>query len=263
MIDPIKAFASALTPTQLSELFSHYSPASFHYELENYEARMRASDPTVSIHLFRLSRILRDMLFTCPSIHFGRAMATQSKVLDGDFAGVHLYVMNQSMLTPLWAGAGMPYISVSHGSDHNYMFGGLFPEGEVSTADQQLAEQFVSSFARFAYTGKPGGLGGGSGGDGSEDWPALGEGGGSELEGIPLQVVGGPLGSGSCRVGAKGREAEGLGLGGESLQQVMRENVGYEGMKSRTEALRSQQLERENLVERCRFMDSLAESLGV
>jgi hypothetical protein len=259
MISPIKAFASGLSSKQMSDLFSHYEADDFRYELENYEARKEASDPKVSIHFFRLSRILRDMLFTCSSINFGRAMAEQSKVLDSSFPGVHLYALNQSMLTPLWKGAGMPYISVSHGSDHNYIFGGHFPEGEVSPADQKLSEQFVKSFTNFAYTGNPS-L---DGSDGFQNWPAVSSGGLSMSEEIPLQVIGGPLGSGSCRVRIQAHEPESLTPGEDLAQQVMGEKVGYEGMKSRTEALRLQQLEREKLVERCTFMNSLAESLGV
>lgn len=259
MIRPIKGFASGLSTKQMSDLFSHYKPDDFRYELENYEARKGITDPTVSIHFFQLSRILRDMLFTCSSINFGHAMAKQSRVLDSSFPGVHLYALNQSMLTPLWKGAGMPYISVSHGSDHNYIFGGHFPEGEVSPADQKLSEQFVQSFVNFAYTGNPNVDGNG----GLQNWAALGSEGRSISEEIPLQVIGGPLGSGSCIVRSQGSEHGHFARGEELPQQIMGEQVGYEGMRSRTETLRLQQVEREKLIERCTFMNSLAESLGV
>ena len=256
MINPIKAFAFGLSPEQMSELFSHYESGDFRYELDSYEARKKPSDPTVSIHFFRLSRILRDMLFTCSSINFGLAMEKQSKALNGDFPGVYLYALNQSMLTPLWKGAGMPYISVSHGSDHNYMFGGHFPEGKVSSADQQLSEQFVKSFTNFAYTGSPRFDGDG----GFQNWPSVGSGGSSILEEIPMQVIGGPLGSGSCRV--RTLEPDDLNPGENLLQEAIEENARYGGMKSRSEALRLQQLEREKLIRRCIFMNTLAETLG-
>ncbi|PVI00996.1 alpha/beta-hydrolase [Periconia macrospinosa] len=259
MIRPIKSFASGLSPKQMSELFSHYEADDFRYELENYEARKEATDPTVSIHFFRLSRILRDMLFTCSSINFSHAMAKQSSAIDGNFPGVYLYALNQSMLTPLWKGAGMPYISVSHGSDHNYIFGGHFPEGEVSPADQKLSEHFVNSFVNFAYTGNPNV----QGNSGFQNWAAVGSEGHSISEEIPVQVIGGPLGSGSSRVRVKGHGPGDLVPGEESAQQILGEKVDYEGMKSRTEALRLQQLEREKLIERCTFMNSLAETLGV
>ena len=259
MILPIKGFASGLSTKQMSDLFSHYKPEDFRYELENYEARKESTDPTVSIHFFRLSRILRDMLFTCSSINFGHAVAKQSRVLDSNFPGVCLYALNQSMMTPLWKGAGMPYIGVSHGSDHNYIFGGHFPEGEVSPADQKLSEQFVQSFVNFAYTGNPNV----DENEGFRNWVAVGTSGRSISEEIPLQVIGGPLGSGSCTVGSQGSDDVQFAPGEEPPQRTMGEHVGYEGMKSRAEALRLQQVEREKLIERCAFMDSLAETLGV
>lgn len=259
MIAPIKAFASSLNPKQISELFSHYDAADFRYELENYEARKDASEPTVSIHFFRVSRILRDMLFTRSSIHFGHAMAKHSHALDSNFPGVHLYALNQSMLTPLWKGAGMPHISVSHGSDHNYIFGGHFLGGEVSPADQELSEIFVKSFVNFAYTGDLSVAGSG----GFDDWPAVGSEEGSIPEEIPLQVIGGRLGSGSCQVRAEEHGHKMSMSGEDTAQQVMREHVEYAGMKSKAEALRLQQLEREKLIKRCAFVNTLAETLGV
>ncbi|CAI6332772.1 unnamed protein product [Periconia digitata] len=259
IIPLIKNFASDLTPEQISNLFSHYQEEDFRYELDNYNARKENSEPAISIHFFRLTRILRDMLFTCSSLHFGRAVAQQSKLLDNDFAGVHLYVLNQSMLTPLWKRAGMPYIGVSHGSDHNYIFGGHFPEGEVSPADQELSEKFVKSFAAFAYTGNPN-L---SRDADFQDWPAVGEGERAASGEIPLQVIGGPLGSGSCRVRSDGSDGGKWAPGEDVSQQIIGEGVGYESMKSKAEALRLQQLEREKLVERCAFIDGLSETLGV
>jgi hypothetical protein len=259
MVNPIKAFASGLSREQMSELFSNYEAGDFRYELDNYEARKEPSDPTVSIHFFRLSRILRDMLFTCSSINFGLAMEKQSKALDNDFPGIHVYVMNQSMLTPLWKGAGMPYISIPHGSDHNYMFGGHFLEGEVNLADQQLSEEFVKSFANFAYTGSPSF----DGNSGFQNWPSIGSGGYSTLKEIRMQVIGGPLGSGSCRVRTDSLKPDSLNSSTNLAQEVMGESARYERMKSKTEALRLQQLEREKLIKRCTFMNTLAETLGV
>ncbi|KAF1954079.1 alpha/beta-hydrolase [Byssothecium circinans] len=261
MIAPIKAFASGLTSEQMTKLFSYYDATDFQYELENYEARKEVSEPTVSVHFFRLSRILRDILFTCSSINFGHAMAKHSQALDADFPGVRLYVLNQSMLTPLWKGAGMPYIGVSHGSDHNYIFGGHFLEGEVSKADQELSETFVESFVNFAYTGNPVSAEAG----GFDDWPAIRADEDAILDEVPVQVIGGPLGSGSCRVRANEHMHEHATprLDEDGTQHPIGEKFEYGGMKSKTEALRLQQLGREKLIQRCSFVNSLAETLGV
>ncbi|KAF2709147.1 alpha/beta-hydrolase [Pleomassaria siparia CBS 279.74] len=259
MVAPVKAFASGLTSEQMAELFSYYEEADFRYEVENYEARKEASEPIVSVHYFRLSRILRDILFTCSSINFGHAMAKHSQALDTDFSGVRLYVLNQSMLTPLWKGVGMPYISVSHGSGHNYIFGGHFLEGEVSPADQELSETFVKSFINFAYTGNPVT----AEADGFGNWPAIRAESEASLKEVPVQLIGGPLGSGSCRVHADVQEHAMPTLDKHGEQHVMGEQVEYMGMKSKTEALRVQQLGREKLIRRCTFVNGLAEALGV
>jgi hypothetical protein len=259
MIGPIKTFASGLSSEEFTELFSHYDPADFQYELDNYNARKEESDPALSVHFFRLSRILRDMLFTCSSINFGHAMAKHSAEINPDFQGVRLYDLNQSMLTPMWKGTGMPYISVSHGSDHNYIFGGHFLEGEVSPADQELSEAFTKSFLNFAYTGNP--VSGQAGEFG--DWPAVGTEFEAETREVPIQVIGGPFGSGSCKVRADVSEDELPKVHMEGAQEVLGEEVQYVGMKTKAEAQRLEQLSREKLIQRCAFIDSLSATLGV
>lgn len=107
---PIKNFAHALTDKDYESLFSLYPPVDFADEVKNYNARKEESDPIAPVHYFRVSRILRDMMFTCPSIDFGYEMSRQSKALDPTFSGVRLYDLNQSMLTPMFKGAGMPYM---------------------------------------------------------------------------------------------------------------------------------------------------------
>jgi hypothetical protein len=78
-----------------------------------------------------------------------------------------------------------------------------------------------------------------------------------------MQVIGVPLGSGSCRVRTDSLEPDSLNLSTNLPQEVMGESARYERMKSETEALRLQQLEREKLIKRCTFMNTLAETLGV
>lgn len=107
---PIKNFAHALTDKDYESLFSLYPPVDFADEVKNYNARKEESDPIAPVHYFRVSRILRDMMFTCPSIDFGYEMSRQSKALDPTFSGIRLYDLNQSMLTPMFKGAGMPYM---------------------------------------------------------------------------------------------------------------------------------------------------------
>jgi len=93
----------------------------------------------------------------------------------------------------------MPYIGVSHGSDTNYIFNGLFPEGEVTEDDQTLSKNFSESFINFAYTGMP--TDGSNGAGVPHAWPVAF----TELEQaepvqLNLETVGGPLGTGAASV---------------------------------------------------------------
>jgi hypothetical protein len=112
----IQKFAPALDDYDFAQLFLRYTAAEFEDRVNNYECAKEEDDPKVSVHYFRLSQLLRDMLFTCSSIDFGFEMSKQSHDLGLESHGVRLYALNQSMLTPLWKGAGMPYVGVSHGS---------------------------------------------------------------------------------------------------------------------------------------------------
>lgn len=156
MIRAIKQFSHAMTPAQFSTLFSLYPSSDFEEEKLNYDSRKSAEDPVISVDYFRVSKILGDILFTCSSIEYGyHMMKHTSQSIDPDFLAVRLYSLNQSMLTPLFRAGGMPYLDVPHGSDTNYIFNGVFPEGEINEEDKQLSELFARSFINFAYTGNP------------------------------------------------------------------------------------------------------------
>lgn len=69
------------------------------------------------------------------------------------FPGVYHYVLNQSMVTPLFHGAGTPYLGAVHGSDLDYTYNNMFPREAFSEADLWLSDFFISLFVNFAYTG--------------------------------------------------------------------------------------------------------------
>jgi carboxylesterase type B len=154
MISTIKRFASDLTDEDLSDIFALYTPDDFHSRLIEYEAAKSEDDSVVYVHYFRLARILRDLLFTCSSIDLGLKICKQSRQADFKPSNVWLYILNQSMLTPLWKEAGMDYVGVSHGSDTNYLFR-LFPEGKIQPDDYKLADSFAKAFIQFVSTGDP------------------------------------------------------------------------------------------------------------
>jgi len=260
MISPIKAFAHALSPEQYSKLFSLYKPEEFEEEFNNYQSRKSSNDPEMTINFFRASRIIRDLLFTCSSIDFGLEMTKQSRELDPDFSGVRLYDLNQSALSTMFQKAGMPYVQIPHGSDTNYIFNGILPEtnGEMSAKDRELSEMFALSLINFAWNGNPNARGNSA--KRFSEWPnAYGESGDPTASDLSIQIIGGPYGTGSVSLSRKAKpDIEGLGE-----QQVLAEDFAYGEMKSASSLMRQRLLEQEKLFERCEYIKSLSEALGV
>lgn len=263
---PIKAFAHELTTEDYEQLFSLYSVSDFEEDVRNYEDSKAASDPDVSVHFFRASRILRDILFTCSSIDFGYEMSRQSRVTHPTFPGVRFYDLNQSMLAPLFKGVGMSYIRVAHGSDTNYIFYGVYPEGSVSEDDRKLSQSMATAFINFAYSGDP---------TSAEDehfssWPeafpdpkTLDGSMASTLSSFNVHVIGGPLGSGSCHVSSDYTNAYVIGQEDNGFQQPLVDSVGYTEMESMASQTRKREVGREKLLERCAFISTLSEKFGV
>ncbi|KAI0837994.1 alpha/beta-hydrolase [Hypoxylon sp. FL0890] len=262
----ISPYAHALTDKDYEEIFSRYPASDFEEDLKNYEAHKKDSDPVVPINFYRISRILRDIFFSCSSINFGYEMSRQSKDLDPAFPGVRVYDLNQSMLAPMLAAAGMPYLGTCHGSDTNYIFNGVFPEGQVLGSDKQLSESMAGSFINFAYTGNPTYAGDVHFNSWPEAFP--------ETEGLSehfdehlpssmnLQLIGGPLGTGHSFLKVKDRNVEfEASLG--TMQEPLGQGVEFGEMESEASQRRQRLLEHEKLLERCAFIDSLSEKLGV
>ncbi|KAI1823228.1 alpha/beta-hydrolase [Xylaria intraflava] len=256
-----KPFAHTLTDDDYQTLFSLYPASDFQMEAENYELNRKESDPAVPINFFRLSRMLRDVLFSCSSLGFGYEMSKQSKALNPAFPGVRLYDLNQSMLTPMMAAIGLPYMGVCHGSDTHYILNGLFPEGEVPEADQVLARSMTSSFINFAYTGDPTVPGDEHFSSWPESFPEIGHTDTSMPSTVNLQLIGGPLGTGPGTLKA-GNAADSATYTYEN-QAVMGQGVQYGEMGSAASEVRQRAIEREKLIERCEFIDTLSEKLGI
>ncbi|OTA61481.1 alpha/beta-hydrolase [Hypoxylon sp. EC38] len=262
----IKPWAHALTDDDYEDIFSLYPASDFEEEFSNYEARKKESDPVIPIHFYRVSRILRDILFTCSSINFGFEMSRQSKALDPNFPGVRLYDLNQTVLSPLLASAGMPYLGTCHGSDTNYIFNGVFPEGQMSEYDQLLSESMAGSFINFAYTGDPTYAGDVHFNSWPESFPEAERLSENSDEHLPscmnLQLIGGPLGTGYSTLRAKYAYAK-LDASFGTVQEPLGQAVEFGEMEYKTSQKRKRVLEREKLLERCAFIDSLSEKLGV
>ncbi|KAI8962346.1 alpha/beta-hydrolase [Daldinia sp. FL1419] len=261
---PIKVIAHTLTDKDYEDLFYFYPASDFEEDVQNYEASKALADPTVSVHYFRASRILRDILFTCSSIDFGYEMSRQSQ--NPDFPGVRLYDLNQSMLTPLFRNAGMPYIGVAHGSDTNYIYNGVFPEGTISEEDQKLSHSMATAFINFAYTGDPTSAGDEHFGFWPEAFPdstKLEKSLDSSPSNFNAYVIGGPLGSGSCQVSPEGTHAYVVEQENDGVQQPLVDGNKYAEMTTRNSQMRKQEINRQKLIERCTFISTLSEKLAV
>lgn len=256
MKGPIKNFAHALTDEDYEKLFSLYPAADFEQDVQNYEARKSESDPVAPVHYFRVARILRDLLFTCSSIDFGFHVSTQSRQENPGFPGVRLYDLNQSMLTPMFRGAGMPWLGAIHGSDMDYLFNNVFPKEHMSEQDRKLSDYLQAAFINFAYTGHP-----------NQDNVIPGvtiwaEAFPFTAEGMNLQVIGGPLGTGSCHVTQAAHDTMNIDQQHGTLESLFDGGVIYGEMDFDAVQVRKKLLEYEKLFERCAFINDLSEKLG-
>ncbi|KAH9892085.1 alpha/beta-hydrolase [Xylariomycetidae sp. FL2044] len=267
--DDIKAalqgFAHALSADDYEKILSLYPASDFEEDVRNWESAKAESDPDISVHFFRASRILRDILFTCSSMDFGYEMSRQSKALDPAFPGVRLYDLNQSMLAPMFEAAGMPYIRAPHGSDTHYVFD-IFLEGDITDDDQKLAQSMAAALVNFAYTGDPTP-------DNNEDfgrWPEAFPSTTNSLDEHPdlgpldanILVIGGPLGTGYSPVRSDGAYNTRQATEG-SQQQQLADSIEYGEMPSMSAEIRNREIQRERLLERCALVGTLAEKLGV
>jgi hypothetical protein len=256
----IRRFASSLDESDFAALFEFYSVADFEDKVRDYNAVKEEADPVVPVHYFRISQILRDVLFTCSSIDFGYEMSKQSGNVGQN---TRLYVLNQSMMAPLWKGAGMPYVGVSHDSDTHYIFNGVFPEGEISESDHALSRSVAEAFIRFAATSDPNSPHAIDG----EHWPEAFEHMTKQEEprNMLLQIVGGPYGAATAKISTKdddfiGRAEYDASDLGNSQQRLQGHELG--GMTSKSSQLRNEILAREKLLERCAFINGLTDKLG-
>ncbi|KAI0024063.1 Alpha/Beta hydrolase protein [Xylariomycetidae sp. FL0641] len=264
MKTPIKNFAHALTDDDYERLFALYPAADFEQDVRIYEARKQESDLEIPVHYFRAARIMRDLLFTCSSIDFGHEVSARSKALDPMFPGVWHYDLNQSTVTPMFHGAGMPWLGAVHGSDMDYFYNNMLSFEQLSEEDQHVSTTMLTSLLTFAYAGHPG--------DGNDRWPetfvdapglpAGEESRGEGLLGMNLQLIGGPYGTGTAHIGGVSKLVfSGSQMG--DMQNPLDSGVQYAEMDSAESQQRSDLLQQEKLLERCAFISTLSEKLGI
>ncbi|KAG8169849.1 hypothetical protein KVR01_000594 [Diaporthe batatas] len=254
---PIKNFAHSLTEEDYQNLFSLYPAKDFEQDVKHYEARKSESDPVAPVHYFRVARIMRDLLFTCSSIDFGYHVSKQPSTRDPSFPSVRLYDLNQSMLTPMFHEAGMPWLGAIHGSDLDYLFNNVFPKEHMSEEDRRLSEYLQAAFINFAYAGHPDHENGIAG---DATWPESFPEGGEDFN---LQVIGGPQGTGNCHLSeAAAHDTMKIDEQLGEMQNPLEDVIQYGEMGSDAVQKRQDLIEHERLMERCAFISSLSEKLG-
>ncbi|KAI0479318.1 alpha/beta-hydrolase [Xylariaceae sp. FL0804] len=264
MKTPLKEFAHALTDNDYEHLFALYPASDFEQDVRNYDARKQDSDPEVSVHFFRIARILRDLMFACSSVDFGYETWKQSRNLDSNFPGVWHYDLNQSTVTPMFHAAGMPWLGAVHGSDMDYIYNNMVPKDQLAEGDREVSSMLATSFVEFAYSGHPRGQDGKLWPESFAELRALGEetSDGTSPSGMNLQLIGGPFGTGSSylerAIGASIDTSADEGV----MQSPLDHSRGFGEMGSAGSQQRHELLQRERLLERCTFIDSLAEKLG-
>ena len=197
------------------------------YPESDFTHLVRPGEKTTAQY-YRAAQMNRDILFTCPVLDFTYHYSLSSS------EAVRVYEMNQSKFGPVFAYMGVPEWKVAHLSDIPYLMNEDVAAGaDNSPAQQDFSARLSSSIAAFAWTGDPTAT---KGANGFKDWPVAF---GKDEQGperVQVFVVGGKEGSGIATAVSSG--------GGKG--------------SSRDKAVAW-----ERVIERCAFINSITEELGV
>lgn len=221
------AYVHNLSKLSLQRLLSIYPLVDFQ-PLVNPEVNATAQ-------YYRAAQIHRDLWFTCPVIDF-----TWQYARFGGDSDIYLCQMNQTKFGPVFQYMSVPQWHVSHLSNIPYLMNGdVIAGGDNSAAQRDLSMLFSGSVAAFAHSGNPTV----SQARTFKDWQTAYSyhGDGSLSNEYPsklnLYIVGGPYGSGSAHVDSKA------------------------GAMDRSEA--EKVLKKQKLIERCQFINSIRDEIGV
>jgi len=223
----LETFVLGLSRPSLQRLLSLYPISDFtHLVRPNQEA---------TADYYRAAQMNRDIWFACPVIDF-----TWQYTRFGGDSNVRLYEMNETKFGPIFQYMGVPQWRVSHLSDIPYLMNeNVDAGGDNSAAQQDLSTLLSSSAAAFAYSGDPTV----SRDRTFKDWPIAYQDQSKQTlskdrpEDLNLYVVGGPQGSGPATTSGKS--------GGEADTE------------------RGKALAWEKLIERCSFINSIQDEIGV
>lgn len=216
-------YVLGLSPASLETLLALYPESDFTHLVRPGEK--------ATPQYYRAAQMNRDILFACPVIDFTYHYSRSST------EDVRVYEMNQTKFGPVYAAMGVPEWRVAHLSDIPYLMNeDVTAGGDNGPAQQELSAQLSGSVAAFAWTGDPTAATAANGAKALKNWPVAfskGEKGPGKLK---VYVIGGKEGSGTVTV---------------------RTGDGTEGSR------RDKAVAWEKLVERCAFINSITEEIGV
>lgn len=226
VLGSIQKFVLGLSQSSSQRLLSLYPVADF--------TRLVREGEQATVQYYRAAQINRDILFTCPVIDFTWQYA------KGAAETVRLYEMNQTKFGPVFQHMGVPQWRVAHLSDIPYFMNeDVAAGGDNGPAQRELSTLLSGSMAAFAHTGDPRV----SRGQTFKDWPTAYQDSSQAAlrkdypEALSLNIIGGPNGSGQATTTYK--------------------------TTSRKISEREKALSWEKLIERCRFINSIQEEIGV
>ena len=226
----VTAYVSSITNTTGSTLDQLLGL----YPVEEFEAQV-TEDNTQTAQFYRVTRIYRDVRLACPALNLTHGVSLQST------EPTYLFTLNSTRLQPVWNAENRSYFQIGHSSDVPYIFNEVILGGDNSKPAFQLSAEVSSSLSEFATSGNPS--------TSKFNWPIAWR--MQDADGPTIFVIGGPYGSGAVTLGPSGGAVARQGLPVDSQSIKLVEN-------STLASQRSLALARENLVQRCAFIDSLS-----
>ena len=223
-----QSFIKGLQPASLQHLLQLYP-------VDEFTQLVRPGEPATAQY-YRAAQMNRDLWFTCPVIDF----TWQYRRL-GHSSNIRLYEMNQTRYTPIFQYMGVPQWRVSHLSDIPYVFNeDVAAGGDNSRPQRELSALLSGSFSAFAHSSNPTTA---QAGRSFNDWP-LAYGGQtaqslsrSEPDAIELLVIEGVESSGPAVAGL---------LTNDTVASERQRGVDWE-----------------KIVERCGYINSILDEIGV
>lgn len=228
-----------LSPSSIKKLEILYPETEF--------SHLATQNVTASYHV--AAQVNRDVWFTCPVLDF--AQKYHSRHAAGQGGNVFLAAINTTRHLPIWSSLGLSHWRAAHLSEVPYVFNTReIPGGDNSPEQLALSKKISSSIVNFAWNGTP-----------SLDVSA-----GNSREGVGLGGWKEAFDNNEGRMGVMVVDGKGQSDGG--MVWINNDGNDYMGSGNRdgddiVQKQREEGLRWERLTERCAFISSIADEVGV